>query len=291
MTHPAPSLQLALSQTFRADQVKVGDAAGKYAVAVWGHGFQIGEARASWARIRPTLMKIADQFYTADTAAGQRYYNASRLVYGLKPWNGAVGPVRLRADHAGKVLDSTGLGWFLHMVAGGSQMVDAYNSAQTMLSKAMGDLVMQGARDWITEASKADPASDGWTRITAGTCDFCESLAAQGVDVGEFEAHNNCMCTPEPSFTASQSDTTDTSASPDDTSSEPEPGVSPSDLMDLLRSLGSSAATDAAESTVGDAVSSADDVVANLPDSQALRMLRQWVAVGSIKVGGKHVNN
>lgn len=267
MAHPAPSLQKALSQKFRADQVAVGRAAGQFASVLWSREFRIASARASWAGMRPVLLDGLTRYYTAEIGAGQRFYNACRIAYGLQPFNGHVGPVRLHADQAGKVIDSTGLGMFLHFVKGGAQMMDAYNQAQGKLAAATADLVMQGARDWITAASAADPDSSGWNRITSGTCDWCEERAGQGPTTSDGEWHNYCLCTAEPSFEAA------------------EPGHS-LDLSSLVSSLGSSGATDAAAGDVADVADAAG--TSNLTQSQALALLGKWVAASKVSATGRH---
>lgn len=261
--HAAPSLQAALSQKFRADQVRVGATAGKLISAAYTQGFQIRSARDSWARIRPRVLGILSVYYAADVATGQRYYNASRISYGLKPFAGDVGTLRLRGDHAGQVIDSTGLGMFLHYVKGGALMMDAFTQARYILASASGDLVMSGARDYITAASSADPSSDGWKRITHGTCDWCEERAAAGPTTDDGEWHNYCMCTAEPSFTGESSGAR-------------------IDLSSLLGSSGSAGATDAAEGALDDAVTSPSTDVTRMSHAAAMKILGKWVAAGSI---------
>lgn len=204
--HPAPSIQKALSQTFRRQQVADSSDVGAKAAALWTSGFSIKRARDSWSAIRPAILVIAERGYKAGQADAQTYYSACRLTAGLGPLPAAI-LARVKfptfaEQHADKTADSTGLGWFLHMVKGGVQMMDAYNSARDLLSASVARLVLQGARDWLEAAAWADPDAAGVRRVTGGTCAFCENLAGLGVDVGNSPTgwHDNCECTPEPAF-------------------------------------------------------------------------------------------
>lgn len=59
-------------------------------------------------------------------------------------------------------------------------------------------------RDTILANRRADPASVGWRRITAGGCKFCRMLADRGAvykqATARFAAHTNCHCVAEPVF-------------------------------------------------------------------------------------------
>lgn len=199
--HPAPSLQKALSQNFRADQATAGNAAAIAVGKLWAHGFSIKNARSSWATIRPAIVAICKKYYLGNQAKGQAYYNACRISAGLGtlPDLGWV-RVPLQNEKLAKTIDSCGLGAFLHQVKGGAQMMDAFNSGHDSLMQAVQQLVLSGARDWIEAAAKADPDSEGIRRVTGGTCDYCESLAGEGVTVAEQGWHNDCECTSEPTF-------------------------------------------------------------------------------------------
>jgi hypothetical protein len=203
-THPAPSLQKALSQHFRADQVAKGKKASDTVGRLWDKGFSIRHARDSWARIRPAILYVVQRAFDDSQAAALVYYNTCRMSAGLGPLPASVRvtPVTLDSEHAGKVVDSCGLGMFLHFVKGGAQMMDAYSMAKTKLMSAIGDLVLSGGRDWLWNAATADPKSNGVRRVPGGTCGYCENMAAMGCDVDKtsYGWHDYCECTSEPAF-------------------------------------------------------------------------------------------
>lgn len=229
MVHPAPNLQKALSQKFRADQAQVGNVAGTAAGMIFNSGFSIKQARDSWVTIRPQIIKVVDRYYLASQESGKVYYNACRMASGLGPVPPSMRakPLSLTA-RSDKTVDSTGLGWFLHEVKGGAQMMDAFTSAHDLLTSAVAALVMDGARDWIEMAAGVDPDAEGIRRVTRGTCEYCESLADEGVTVSNQGWHNDCECTSEPAFS-------DRSASPSlpDSGVRSAPGSNAVDLLDV----------------------------------------------------------
>lgn len=202
MAHPAPALQKALSQKFRADQVTAGQAAGDAAAALFKHGFSIKEARSSWAAIRPAILTIMDHYYVASQEAGKAFYNTTRVASGagVLPAKVKTPVLRLGKDQRDTLADSTGLGWFLHMVKEGSMMMDAFESAESRLQSAVAATVMGGARDWIEATARIDPDSEGTRRVPGGTCGYCDGLAAMGVSAPDGGWHNDCECTTEPAF-------------------------------------------------------------------------------------------
>jgi hypothetical protein len=60
------------------------------------------------------------------------------------------------------------------------------------------------ARETVAQSAIRDPAAAGWSRVTAGGCDFCQLLAGRGAVYSEasvdFEAHAHCGCAAEPAW-------------------------------------------------------------------------------------------
>lgn len=253
--HPAPSLQKALSQQFRADQAAVGNSAALAVGKLWKHGFSIKNARSSWATIRPAIVQICQKYYAGCQLKGQTYYNACRLSAGLGPLPSYVHVhvplMKMRLD---KTIDPCGLGAFLHQVKQGAQMMDAFNSGHDSLMQAVQALVMSGGRDWIEAAAKSDPDSEGIRRVTGGTCDYCENLAALGVTVAEQGWHDSCECTSEPAFNG------DTGPSP----SLPDSGVKAAATADI---------SDDAEEDAADSSLSSSDSFGSFTPAQMMKIL------------------
>ena len=79
-------------------------------------------------------------------------------------------------------------------------MIDAFVQS----SGAATRLVLDGGRDTIRATTAADPRTQGWRRVTAGGCDFCQMLAGRG-DVyteatADFASHDHCACSAEPVY-------------------------------------------------------------------------------------------
>jgi hypothetical protein len=201
MGHPAPHVQKAVSQQFRAEQAILGDKVAAAMRRIWNAGFEIRHARKSWETVRPIVVKSVKRYYKASQVSGRYYYNTCRVTAGLGVLPDKISvSAPLTPDRMDAIINSCGLGWFLHMVKNGAMMMDAYESAREKLATAVDTLVLAGARDWIQAASDADPESQGVRRVTSGTCDYCDALAAMGANVPPGGWHNDCKCTSEPTF-------------------------------------------------------------------------------------------
>lgn len=84
----------------------------------------------------------------------------------------------------------------------GTALQTAMNHAFTASTGSATRHVLDGGRDTIRTAVTRDPRAQGWTRVTAGGCDWCQSQADGSVLPGsvEMNAHDHCACTPEPVF-------------------------------------------------------------------------------------------
>lgn len=63
--------------------------------------------------------------------------------------------------------------------------------------------VGDGGRELIRASIEADPAAQGWVRVTLGTCDYCaEKAAGDHMQAGDsdFPRHDHCGCQPEPVY-------------------------------------------------------------------------------------------
>jgi hypothetical protein len=75
---------------------------------------------------------------------------------------------------------------------------------------AVTKLVLSGGRMTLLRSVEADPRTIGWGRVTSGDpCAFCRMLAGRGPAYGskrsaDFEAHDSCACTAEPSYEGSE---------------------------------------------------------------------------------------
>lgn len=78
------------------------------------------------------------------------------------------------------------------------------NAGRNALVNAMGiadKSITDAGRDHIRAVSDADPEMTGWTRVTAGGCDWCEGLAGVVLPpTAEMATHPHDGCVPQPVF-------------------------------------------------------------------------------------------
>lgn len=93
---------------------------------------------------------------------------------------------------------------------------EAFESASKTAAASAMRLTLDGGREQMLEASRADKLALGWARVTqANPCFFCAMLASRGFDygkdafkesdnlftgAGKAKVHDGCQCTMEPSF-------------------------------------------------------------------------------------------
>lgn len=172
--------------------------------------------RVLWPRWDPTDSTTWNDFGTpatalvarqADRAAelGARYYLRVRKKRApLAPALSLESVPRAAADpeKIAKSLGAVGLaGTYIALRYQSRTLAQAKAVAFVRVTMAAGRHVANGSRATILAASRVDPASEGWARVTAGTCDFCAGLSDEGIkDVAAMEAHDGCQCVAEPSF-------------------------------------------------------------------------------------------
>jgi len=199
----APSVQKVLTENFRVSQAQIGDTVQKAVQSIWDDGIDIGDIDSSWDDIKPQVTALVQRMITGSRESGKTYYNASRVAAGYDALPSSYVPsVPLTARRLNTVLNSTGPSSMKQFIGNGAEMEDALDMASNSLGSAVQNLVMSAARDYVAQASKKDPRSNGVQRITEGegTCDFCQMMADLGVTPGGGGFHDNCQCTSEPSF-------------------------------------------------------------------------------------------
>lgn len=94
-------------------------------------------------------------------------------------------------------------------IAAGHSPQAAMQTALTRTSGSVTRLALQGGRDTLVASTAADTAAGGYVRVTSGNpCAFCAMIASRGPvfseDTADFEAHDHCACTGEPSYPGSE---------------------------------------------------------------------------------------
>lgn len=75
---------------------------------------------------------------------------------------------------------------------------------QTLVNGGMQRRIANWGRETVMGSALADPKADGWQRVGAGSCDFCNLLIGRGAVYSEatadFASHDHCNCAAAPAF-------------------------------------------------------------------------------------------
>lgn len=192
----------ALTVAYRRQQFALRAAALRDLQTLWP-SFDGGyDSWQGFARLATTLVQGRNR--DAAAIAG-RYFVDFRVAEGV----GGTAAIRMAAVPSAELLGSsfasTGLAGTLRALSVGMSLEAARANGFVRLAAAGGRHVMNGGRQTIVASTGADPRARGWTRLTSGSpCEFCEMLAGRGAvygaDTAEFQAHDGCACTAEPSY-------------------------------------------------------------------------------------------
>lgn len=170
-----------------------------------------------WSTVDPTSLATTIGPFAAAAAAlivarnresasvSGRYYREFRRL------EGAGGTVVIDAGGApdravaASVVRGAGLAGILNARRRGFSIEAAHRNGFVKASGSASNLVLDGGRRLLVEASKGDRAAGRWRRVTsADPCDFCAMTSDRGAVYSEetvrFEAHDHCGCTVEPVF-------------------------------------------------------------------------------------------
>lgn len=158
----------------------------------------------SFKRLVVATVPLVRAHHRTSAELAATYYTAFRRAERVR---GSTDPV-LAAIDEDRVVSSlyvTGKVMTAKALAAGQSPQAAMRTALVRTSGAVTRHSLNGGRDTILASTREDPKARGWGRVTSGNaCDFCEELAGRGAvysaDTADFEAHDHCGCSAEPSF-------------------------------------------------------------------------------------------
>jgi hypothetical protein len=146
---------------------------------------QVGKDPRSLDMLHDALPPLLDQYGAAASAVSADWYDAARDRAGVRG-RFIAEPVDLRDTGVHSLV-----GW-----AGNTATDDA--AMQTLVTGGMERRMMDYSRDTIAGSAVADAQAEGWQRVTAGGCDFCQMLAGRGAiytsATADFASHDDCRC-------------------------------------------------------------------------------------------------
>ena len=214
MTMPLPGMPVApraasglLLTQYQKQQQSIAVRAAVAIVNLWNRYVVPSQFDETWNALNPLLQGVIATHYDMTAAEAARYYGASRVIAGFKPYR--VPGAELDLEQLARVVGSMGAGQFHHYLKESEPDV-ASTMARDGLRGAGTRMVLLGGRDTITQTAVNDPVATGWERIiTPGACGFCSMLAGRGgvyteATVG-FRAHDHCHCVARPVFEGQKS--------------------------------------------------------------------------------------
>lgn len=152
------------------------------------------------------LVRAHRQLSSAFSASYFRAFREAERV------SGEATPVlapSLDADKMRAGLIVTGEGAARRAQAAGRSIEASRASALAQMSGSITRQVLDGGRQTMAASSATDPQAQGWVRVTSGDpCAFCALIASRGPAFSEegaqFEAHDHCTCSAEPSYAGSE---------------------------------------------------------------------------------------
>lgn len=152
---------------------------------------------------------LAGSGYTESAVSAARYYPLFRRAEGVGAAFSVSIPGRPTVDSlAGEIRGAALLG-IIDARRRGETPEGAKRNGFVRAAGALAKLILNGGRRTIIDAVQDDRRALGWSRVVGGDdpCAFCRMLAARGPAYksrksADFQPHDTCSCTAEPSFVA-----------------------------------------------------------------------------------------
>lgn len=191
----------ALTQRHRRQQLAVG-AMALQRLLVLRRGLDLDNLRDTWEPFEEGLVANIKLHRRYSAAIASNYYRNFRTTEGVP---GTAAPKLVTEVNEPALRGSLRFaGPHTAQKVARYRPTDVAGQLLTSLSGTTSRHVMDAGRGTMMEAVRDDPRAQGYVRVTAGGCSFCQMLGARGPTYTEegssFEAHNNCGCTAEPYF-------------------------------------------------------------------------------------------
>ncbi len=196
----------ALTERHRRAQVALRAAALRDFTRLWP--LWRGDER-SFRRMAAASVPLIRAYHSQSSALTSGYWEAFRRAERV---GGSAGPrigPPLAEDAIIGTLFVTGQEMTRNAIAAGFSPQAAMQNALVRTSGTVTRLTLSGGRDTLVLSTAADRQARGWVRVTSGDpCAFCALIASNGPvyseDTADFEAHDHCSCTGEPSYPGSE---------------------------------------------------------------------------------------
>lgn len=156
--------------------------------AMWRQVSNAVEARKALQDILPALL---DTYGNAAASVAADWYDEARLAADIGGSFTAV-----PASLSGQGSDALAL-W-------ASEKGTDLASVQTLVEGGVQRRILAWSRETVMGSALADPRADGWQRVGAGSCDFCNVLIGRGTvyskESADFASHDHCNCAAAPAF-------------------------------------------------------------------------------------------
>lgn len=149
---------------------------------------------------KPLAKLVADKRLTSAGVAAQ-YLRNFRREAGVSGTPRIVIPAPIPAEQFNTSLTVTSLAALKKATAAGVATDVALANALTMTKGSMSRLVLDAGRETVRATTIAEKA--GWVRVGNGECDWCQQYLdgeVHYVEGYDFDAHDGCLCTAEPSY-------------------------------------------------------------------------------------------
>lgn len=197
----------ALTEQHRTGQLQIRSRALQDYIRLWP--LWRGDEPSFWRLVYASvpLVQVHRQLSSALSAA---YFEAFRRAEGAEGSARAkIGPPLDESRFRGSML-VTGRNMTRDAILAGQSPQAAMQTSLVRTSGTISDAVLGGGRDTTVLSTGSDRQATGWARVTSGDpCAFCAVIASNGPvyhgeDTAEFEAHDGCGCTAEPSYEGSE---------------------------------------------------------------------------------------
>lgn len=189
-----------LTERHRRLQLTLSAAALRDLLRLWGtvNPLDLSGTLVSFVQAGAVLVRAGRR---ASAAAASRYYVDFRRLEGVPGQLVLTLPAPLPVEIVEGGLRGAALKGVVTAWRAGRTPEQSADGGFVAMAGTASSLVLGGGREALMGAIRADPASQGWQRVTSGTCAFCRMLAGRGIGLGEtFQAHDHCGCTAEPAF-------------------------------------------------------------------------------------------
>lgn len=194
-----------LTEAHRLAQASLGARATRELLLLWSlvDPKRLDDTVPAWLEAVIVLLQVR-RVESANLAAS--YLTTFRLVEApLAPAFSPVSGAALDVQAAATSMRVTGPVSIKRAMQAGRSLAEAADTARVNTARAGMRHVLEGGRSTITATTIADPAVQGFRRVTSGdACGFCSVLARRGAvysaSTARFAAHDGCSCSAEPAY-------------------------------------------------------------------------------------------